>query len=464
MSPRLAPERRVFANRTLNLRSVRAIGYDMDYTLVHYDVDAWEEAAFRHAQGRLAERGWPVADLAFDRSAFSLGLTFDLELGNLLKATRFGYVVRAQHGLEILPFAEQRRAYFEPVVNLRAERFRFMNTLFELSRASLFSQLVALHDRRALPGVRSYAELYRAVGDALDLSHTEGALKREITEDPGRFVAPDPELVPTLLDQRAARKKLLLITNSGWAYTRFMMAYTLDPHCPAGTTWRDLFDVVIVSAQKPRFFSGAHPLHVIVDEEQGLMRPHAGPLERGQIYYGGSARHVEETLGLSRAQLLYVGDHLFGDVHVSKDVRRWRTALISRELEDEIRDASAFAPQQARLEALMGDKVELERRQARLRLERRRKVGGRKREQELEEVAGALEALDEQISPLAVAAGALGSGVWGPLMRAGIDKSLYARQVEKYADVYTSRVSNLGAETPYAYLRAARGSLPHDEA
>lgn len=47
-------------------------------------------------------------------------------------------------------------------------------------------------------------------------------------------------------------------------------------------------------------------------------------------------------------------------------------------------------------------------------------------------------------------------------MRAGNDKSLFARQVEKYADIYTSRVANLVYETPYAYLRAARGSLPHD--
>jgi hypothetical protein len=49
-------------------------------------------------------------------------------------------------------------------------------------------------------------------------------------------------------------------------------------------------------------------------------------------------------------------------------------------------------------------------------------------------------------------------------MRAGNDKSLFARQVERHADIYTSRVSNLLIETPYAYLRAARGSLPHDGA
>ena len=69
---------------------------------------------------------------------------------------------------------------------------------------------------------------------------------------------------------------------------------------------------------------------------------------------------------------------------------------------------------------------------------------------------------DERIAPLAKAASELGNATWGPLMRAGNDKSLFARQVERYADVYTSRVSNFRPETPFAYLRAARGSLPHD--
>ena len=48
------------------------------------------------------------------------------------------------------------------------------------------------------------------------------------------------------------------------------------------------------------------------------------------------------------------------------------------------------------------------------------------------------------------------------LMRSGADKSLFARQVERYADVYTSRVSNLLYATPHGYLRAFRSPLPHD--
>ncbi len=47
-------------------------------------------------------------------------------------------------------------------------------------------------------------------------------------------------------------------------------------------------------------------------------------------------------------------------------------------------------------------------------------------------------------------------------MRAGNDKSLLTRQVERSADIYTSRVSNFLLRTPFAFLRSPRGSMPHD--
>ncbi len=164
---------------------------------------------------------------------------------------------------------------------------------------------------------------------------------------------------------------------------------------------------------------------------------------------------------MSGGQPLYVGDHLFGDVHVTKDVLRWRTALIARELESEIADAIAFDEQQRQLEDLMAEKIEVDRRQAQLRLARAHGRGSQV-SNELSQVTIRAVELDEQIAPLARAASGLGNPIWGPLMRAGNDKSLFARQVERYADAYMSRVSNLRYETPYAYMRAARGSLPHD--
>ncbi len=459
-------ERRIFCNRTLNLRGVRAIGYDMDYTLIHYHVDEWERAAFEQARDKLSDDGWPVGDLTFDPLAFTLGLTFDLDLGNLVKATRFGYVMRSQHGDHKLDFDEQRRTYFGTVIDLSEDRFDFMNTLFELSRASLWTQLVTLHDRSPLPGIASYAQLYRAIDDALTAAHTEGSLKAAIVADPERFVDHDPGIVDTLQDQRLAGKELLLITNSEWSYTQKMMSWSFDRYMPDGETWRDLFDVVIVAAAKPRFFSESGPIYRVVDTERALLEPHLGRLDRGEIYHGGNALMVEDSLGHEPAQHLYVGDHLFGDVHVTKDLLRWRTCLIARELEAEVEAAARFAENERELESMMAEKVGLERQHSRLRMARRRRVVDTlphdRVDSDIADVAEKIEAIDRLIAPLAKAATEQGNPAWGPLMRAGADKSLFARQVEKYADAYTSRVSNFAVETPYAYLRAARGSLPHD--
>jgi len=60
------PGRQIYSNRTLNLRTIRAIGYDMDYTLVHYRADVWEQRVYDRIKGLLAADGWPVEELEFD--------------------------------------------------------------------------------------------------------------------------------------------------------------------------------------------------------------------------------------------------------------------------------------------------------------------------------------------------------------------------------------------------------------
>ena len=465
------PERRVWCNRTLNMRAIKAVGYDMDYTLVHYRTAEWERAAFERALGPLERRRWPVKGLTFDPAGVIQGLAFDLELGNLVKATRFGYVIRAFHGTRPLSFDEQRSAYSSTFVDLADPRWEFMNTLFSLSHANLFAQLVDLLDAGKLPETLGYRDLNRILLSALDEAHNLSELKAQIMADPDRFVEPDPELPLTLLDQKMAGKRLLLITNSDWTYTRAMMSYILDRHLPGSPRWRELFDLVIVEARKPGFFSHRQASYLMTDEDQGLLRPHRGPLETGHVYVGGDAPLVESSLGLSGSEILYLGDHLFGDVHVSKEMLRWRTGLILREMESEVAAAEKAREADAQLKDLMHRKVELDERLAGLRLARQRlqhgygpAVGTRPEEleQAIRGVSQESQELDAVIAPLARASGEQGNPTWGPLMRAGNDKSLFARQVERYADVYTSRVSNFLAQTPFAYLRAARGSLPHD--
>lgn len=468
-TPKLSPGRGIYCNRTLNFRSLRAIGYDMDYTLVDYRADVFEKKVYDYALGRLLEQGWPVADLAFDSEMVARGLVIDLELGNVVKANRFGFVKRAMHGTRILDFAEQRDAYARTIVDLSEPRWVFLNTLFNLSEGCLYAQLVDLLDARKLPGVMGYPELYTRVRTVVDAQHLEGHLKAEIMADPEAYVVLDPEVPLALLDQRHAGKKLMLITNSEWSYTSAIMTYAFDRYLQ-GMSWRDLFDLVIVGARKPEFFTERNPFFEVVTED-GLLRPAQGTPKPGVPYLGGSAVQVEKALGLSGDEILFVGDHMWGDVHVTKSVLRWRTALVLRELEEEVAALEAFAENDRMLAHRMREKEVLEGRLSRVRLDLQRLKAGygpaqRHTPKRLEAKAGELRSrlvtLDLEIAPLAKAAAELSHSRWGLLTRAGNDKSHLARQVERHADIYTSRVANFLHATPFVYLRSPRGSLPHD--
>ena len=94
--------------------------------------------------------------------------------------------------------------------------------------------------------------------------------------------------VRTLVDQRLPGKKLALITNSDWTYTDTIMRFIVGHgtaaspgggggsgrasareggrwgEAPGLATWRRLFDVVIVSARKPAFFTGKMPAYEVL--------------------------------------------------------------------------------------------------------------------------------------------------------------------------------------------------------
>ncbi|UJR86966.1 HAD-IG family 5'-nucleotidase [Sandaracinus amylolyticus] len=480
--------RRVFCNRTLNFRGIEAIGFDMDYTLVHYHVHVWEQRAYEHLKRRLVARGFPIDHLEFDPDIAALGLILDVPRGNLVKANRFGYVKRAAHGTRIMSFEDQRAAYERTVVDLADQRWMFLNTLFSLSEACMFAQLVDLLDEGKLhvqrlsspgvdpadpagEGVMSYLQLYEVVRRSLDATHMEGELKAEIIAAPEQYVQLDEELPLALKDLRAAGKKLVIITNSEWHYTQAMMRYAFDRYMPEGQTWRDLFDLVIVAARKPAFFTERMPAFEVLDEA-GRLFPVQGKLQLGKAYLGGNARLVESSLGIPGESLLFVGDHIFADVNVSKSVNRWRTCLVLRDLEGELAALESFKPVQRELSARMHDKELLEHRYSQLRLVLQRLEQGYGPVPEgvtigalrarMRELRAELVALDERIGPLARQSGELVSSRWGLLLRTGNDKSHLARQIERHADVYTSRVSNFLYSTPFVYLRSPRGSLPHD--
>eukprot|EP00850_Spirogloea_muscicola_P003951 SM000016S01939 [mRNA] locus=s16:762582:774087:- [translate_table: standard] len=474
--------RGIYCSRTLNLRSITTIGYDMDYTLIHYNVNAWEGRAYDYGMANLRAKGYPVDGLKFDPDLVIRGLIVDKENGNLVKADRFGYVKRAMHGTQMLSNRAISGAYGREFVDLRDEhRWEFLNTLFSVSEAVMYMQMVEQLDAGRLPpdiGPQDYQGLFKVlflvVSKALFRAHVEGQLKAEIINAPDKFVELDPELPMALLDQKEAGKRLLLITNSDYQYTRTMMEHSFDRFLPNGIKWRKLFDMVIVSAQKPDFFSKNHPLYEIVTED-GLMRP-CFKASSGGLYCGGSAQMVEKALGFAGQETLYVGDHIYTDVSQSKVHLRWRTALILRELEKEVDALEKGREHREKLIELMARKDTLGDvfNQLRLALQRRStdkqaqtKEASRMSDVELTEnmqrLLVLMERLDHVIAPMLEHDGHYFSSRWGYLSRSGLwDKSHLTRQTEKYADIYTSRVSNFLRYTPFMYFRAHSQSLAHD--
>ncbi len=63
----------------------------MDYTLIHYDVNAWEGKAYAYGLKYLKDVGCPVDGLTFDANLVIRGLIVDKDNGNVLKVDRFGY-------------------------------------------------------------------------------------------------------------------------------------------------------------------------------------------------------------------------------------------------------------------------------------------------------------------------------------------------------------------------------------
>ena len=229
--------RKVFVNRNLRLDKVEMIGFDMDYTLAIYKKLKIEELAFTLTVEKLiAKRGYPAAirGVTYEPDRVIRGLICDKRNGNILKTDRYGHIGRVLHGSTELPKDERFALYRTKKLAFQAENFAWVDTLFALPEACLYSQLVDFWDRAPEPpgGKPSYRKLYQDIRFCIDEVHRDDTLKSVIRTDLARFIVPDPELGPTLHKLRSGGKKLFLLTNSPWDFTDLVMRFLLDGFLP----------------------------------------------------------------------------------------------------------------------------------------------------------------------------------------------------------------------------------------
>ena len=461
--------RRIFCNRNIRLDQIDWVGFDLDYTLAVYDQPKMDQLTIRAALPKLVARGYPASlcDVAYILDFPVRGLVVDRKLGNVLKMDCHKYVKRAYHGLTELSYEQRRASYHGTRIRAKGtSRFHFIDTLYALSEVTLFA--CGVQHMEALGMSVDYTRWFTDIRDSVDISHQDGTILGSIVKSPGDYVIRDPALPFALHTLRSAGKKLFLLTNSQPVYTDVMMRYLLEGRLPEYKSWRQMFEIVITAAKKPRFFID-ESTPFLDDKGQEVTR-----FSRGKVLVGGCVGELARLGGFVGDRVLYVGDHIYGDVLRAKKHSPWRTAMIIQELGQELAGVDSSMAATDRWDALeaareaLADELrsaqsafkQLERpplpedasiQAEQLRLRRR-----------VERAKSRLRSVDTECHDLERAIESCFHPYWGPLLKAGAEPSLFGDQVEAYACLYTAKVSNLLGYSPLHYFRCPRDRLPHE--
>ncbi|XP_067857187.1 cytosolic purine 5'-nucleotidase-like isoform X2 [Heptranchias perlo] len=454
---------RVFVNRSLALEKIKCFGFDLDYTLAVYRSPDYEDLGFQLMINYLVSIGYPQELLlyTYDPTFPTRGLVFDTLYGNLLKVDSHGNILVCAHGFSFLKGAEILEKYPSKFIQRDdMERFYILNTLFNLAETYLYACLVDFFIKcskytRCETGFKSgdlfmsYRNMFQDVRDTMDFVHDSGTLKKKTLGDLEKYVFKDPRL-PLLLSRMKEVGKVFLATNSDYSYTDAIMKYLFDfPHGPkpgtAHRSWRSYFDLIVVDTRKPLFFAEGTVVRQ-VDTESGKLRigTYTGTLQHGMVFSGGSSDMICDLLGAKGKDILYIGDHIFGDILKSKKRQGWRTFLIVPELAHELQvwtEKSALFEELSNLDIFLAE------------LYKNLDSGSSERPN--------ITSIQKQIKVVTHTMD-MCYGKMGSLLRCGSRQTLFASQLMRYADLYAASYINL-LYYPFSYLfRAPPVLMPHE--
>jgi FMN phosphatase YigB (HAD superfamily) len=303
---------------------------------------------------------------------------------------------------------------------------------------------------------------------AIDTAHRNGEMKAKILARPEFYILRDPELAAALDRWKRAGKKLFILSNSEWSFTDGVLRFLLDGQDPARPKWIDYFDLVVTSACKPGFFQEALAPVQLAGQTKAFM--------------GGNALWMEDNLQAFGEEVMYVGDHIYGDILRSKKNVSWHTMLLIPELAstlEQLEEQAGELQDFVRFETIRRkSEVHLSLLQDTLRRnhEHRRLLAPRLSPEALmamdQEAARLKEEVEASKMRMAVEKKVLVeldhrlesafNPTWGSIFRDGYQQTRFADQIQQYACAYTGRISNLYLVDPTTALYAPVPTLPHE--
>lgn len=452
-------KQRIFVNRSLRLNTIKFFGFDMDYTLANYKSPQYEDLAFRILRDRLIEIGYPakLAHFEYEPSFPARGLWFDTLYGTLLKIDHFGSILMCLRGFNTISHAEICELYPNKFLKYEESRIKIMSTLFDLPKLHLLACIVHMFQnnsefKKEDNGVKlgslymSYKSIYEDVDQVTDWMH-RGELKKQTVANLDYYVEKNPETLLMLDKLRKNGAKVFLLTNSDFQYSQAIMKHILEIPNHEGVVrkWTTYFDYIVTDARKPLFFEEGTILRVI-DEATGRcsIGHHTGPLETGRIYAGGSCEVFTQLIRARGKDVLYTGDHIYGDILKSKKQVGWRTFLVIPELLNEI---YVWKSKKALYDRLQDLDNRLAENYKNMDIGSASKPNVTSIQKEIRLVAQEMER---------------SYGLLGSIFRSGSRLTFFSSQSMRYADIYSFSCINL-IYYPMCYMfRAPTMLMPHE--
>ncbi|XP_037925825.1 5'-nucleotidase domain-containing protein 3 isoform X2 [Hermetia illucens] len=379
------------------------------------------------------------------------GLHYDIEQGLLLKLDSFlqiqlGSVYR---GLTRVPDDEVLKIYKNRIIPIA-----YVEGHSKTYKPNKWSKMVQLADLFSVPemcllcNVAEYFErnridyhpeiLFHDVKNSVQNCHP--VMHRIVSENVEEYIEKNPDLVKFFQRLVNAGKKLFLVTNSPFNFVNKGMSLLI------GSDWREYFDVIIVQARKPLFFTDeSRPLRIYDVESQTHLWDRITKLNRNKIYYEGTVKQLQELTGWRGHSVLYFGDHPYSDLADVTLEHGWRTGAIINELTHEI---STLNNEQFKTNANW--------------LQMLTQLIEDYQDDDNEDARKALDRWMQERDQLRHATKKIFNKQFGSVFRTYHNPTYFSRRLFRFADIYTSNITNLLEYSVNHTFYPRRGVMPHE--
>ncbi len=262
---------KVYSNSYVDLGKVDTVGFDYDYTLVTYKDELLELIYDMTLKRLVQDYSYPPemleAGMSFDPSFSVRGLAVDRETGwichlSYTHKVSVAYEGRKKVSRERLITEYRGKRSLKP--DERKKRLKPLNDLFSMAECCLIADVVGFFTENNIPFCPKNAVV--DCQDAIGRTHISGDFHRLVAKEPEKYFEPRPHLNEMLQNLKSSGKRLIFVSNSPFWYVDAGMKYVI------GDKWREMWDAVIVSAGKPRFYKDNERPFRQVDQETGLLQ------------------------------------------------------------------------------------------------------------------------------------------------------------------------------------------------